>query len=91
MEIRTLKYLATLILATSAPLYTSSAGTFQSITIDGDFSDWAGVPVLNADPADNVGSVDLANIQIANDSANLYIRATYHGALAQSTYIAQAP
>lgn len=64
------------------------AGTFQSITIDGNFSDWAGVPVLDADPADNSGFVDLANIQVANDSVNLYIRATYHTALAQSTYIA---
>lgn len=61
---------------------------FTTITIDGDFSDWASVPVLDSDPADNVGSVDLADIQIANDNVNLYIRATYHGALAQSTFIA---
>lgn len=67
---------------------TAWAGTFTNIAIDGAFADWAGVPVLDSDAADNAGSVDLADIQIANDNDNLYIRATYHGALAQSTFIA---
>jgi len=64
------------------------AGTFANIVIDGAFADWAGVPVLDSDPADNAGSVDIADVQIANDNHNLYIRTTYHGALAQSTFIA---
>ncbi len=72
-----------------AMLSTSAwAGTFSTMTIDGAFADWAGIPVLDSDAADNAGSVDLADIQIANDNSNLYIRATYHGALAQSTFIA---
>ena len=66
----------------------ATAGTFTTITIDGDYSDWAGVPVLDSDPADNPGSVDLADIQIANDNEFLYIRNTYHGALSLGTYIA---
>lgn len=65
----------------------SSAGTFLTATIDGAFPEWASVPILDSDPVDNSGSVDLATIQIANDANNLYIRATYHTALAQSTFI----
>jgi hypothetical protein len=66
----------------------AASATFTTITIDGDFSDWAGVPVAVSDPADNVGEVDLADIQIANDADFLYLRMTYHAALAESTYIA---
>lgn len=80
--------LATLLLTVSISHFVAYGGTFQSITIDGDFSDWAGVPVLDADGADNVGSVDFANIQIANDNNYLYIRATYHSALSLGTFIA---
>jgi hypothetical protein len=29
------------------------AGTFKTVSINGDFSDWAGVPLVDSDPADN--------------------------------------
>lgn len=66
----------------------AGAGMFTTITIDGDFSDWAAVPVLDTDPADNPGSVDIAETQIANDNNYLYIRNTYHGSLSLGTFIA---
>ena len=64
------------------------AGTFKTITIDDDYSDWVGVPVLDSDPADNPGSVDIADTQMANDNDYLYIRNTFHGGLSLPTYIA---
>lgn len=57
------------------------AGTYRTITIDDDHSDWIGVPVVDSDPADNVGFVDIAETQIANDKNYLYIRNTFHGSL----------
>ena len=60
---------------------TALGGHFATITIDDDHSDWAGVPVVDSDPADNVGFVDIADTQIAHDNDFLYIRNTFHGAL----------
>lgn len=57
---------------------TASAGSFANITIDGDFSDWAGIPVLDNDGADNVGNIDISSIQIANDDDFLYLRVSFH-------------
>ena len=59
----------------------ASAGTFATITIDDDHSDWAGIPVVDSDAADNAGFVDIATTQIANDLDYLYIRNTFHGPL----------
>lgn len=59
----------------------AGAGTYKTITIDDDHSDWIGVPVVDSDPADNPGSVDLAGTQISNDANFLYIRNTFHGSL----------
>jgi hypothetical protein len=53
------------------------AGTLANITIDGSFADWAGVPIANSDPTDS-SAIDIADVQIANDAANLYLRITYH-------------
>lgn len=58
---------------------TASASTYKTITIDDDHSDWVGVPVLDSDPVDNAGFVDIAETQIANDDNYLYIRNTFHG------------
>lgn len=81
------KYLtATGVLFAVAPV--ALAGTFKTITIDDDYSDWADVPVLDSDPADNPGGVDIADIQIANDSDYLYIRYTHHTTAALSTFLA---
>jgi hypothetical protein len=63
------------------------AGTYQTIMIDGSFADWNGVPVLFSDGGDSA-TVDIGDVQIANDDEHLYIRATYPNNLAQSTYIA---
>lgn len=57
------------------------AGTFKTITIDDDHSDWVGVPVVDSDAADNAGFVDIAETQIANDNEFLYIRNTFHGSV----------
>ena len=42
------------------------AGTYQTITIDGGFADWNGVPVLDSDGGDSA-TVDIGDVQIAND------------------------
>ena len=58
----------------------SRGGTFLTATIDGNFAEWEAVPVLDADPADNANSVDIADIRIANDSDFLYISYIHHAA-----------
>ncbi|MCC6492272.1 MAG: hypothetical protein IT424_04555 [Pirellulales bacterium] len=47
-----------------------------------EFDDWtaAGVVVVDADPLDNPGSLDIANVQVANDDNFVYIRASLHNA-----------
>jgi len=52
-------------------------GTFRSISIDGDFSDWSGVPVLAIAPFTNA-PVSFASLSAANDSNYLYLRFTLH-------------
>lgn len=54
----------------------SQAGVFKRITIDGTFSDWAGVPVAHEDPADAPEAADYRRIWIANDEDFLYLRFT---------------
>jgi hypothetical protein len=53
------------------------AGTYQSITIDGNFNDWSSVPVLALAPFTNV-AVGFATLAMANDSNYLYLRFTLH-------------
>ncbi|HTH47030.1 MAG TPA: immunoglobulin domain-containing protein [Candidatus Limnocylindria bacterium] len=62
--------------ALSAAVLTAHAGTFKTITIDGSFGDWAGVPVAYEDPADSTDSVDYRRIYLANDDDYLYVRFT---------------
>ncbi len=57
----------------------SGAPTGQAtITIDGAFADWLGVPLAHEDPADvpDSSGADWRRIWIANDAQNLYIRYT---------------
>lgn len=68
----------------SAPLL---AGTFKTITIDDDYSDWAGVPVVDIDGGDNQGGPDIGNTQIANDNNYLYIRNTFPNSLSLGTFV----
>ena len=69
--------LAVLTLAWASPL-ALEAGTFKRITIDGQFTDWAGVPVAFADEADAPDAFDYKDVYIANDDQFLYVRATLH-------------
>jgi PEP-CTERM motif len=55
----------------------ASAGTYANITIDGNFSDWTGVPVLLTDASGDGSPIDIGTIQLANDANNLYIRLTF--------------
>lgn len=70
---------------TIAPL--APASTFKNITIDDDYSDWVGVPVLDSDGGDNQGGPDIGDTQIANDNHYLYIRNTFPNNLTLSTYL----
>ncbi len=62
--------------ALSAAALTAQAGTYKTITIDGSFGDWAGVPLAYEDPADSTDSADYRRIYIANDDNYLYVRFT---------------
>ncbi|HXP59467.1 MAG TPA: hypothetical protein VN829_03195, partial [Dongiaceae bacterium] len=53
---------------------TCVAGTYRRITIDGDFADWAGVPVAYTQPPDTTNSIAYTNVFLANDENYLYIR-----------------
>lgn len=56
------------------------AGTFKHITIDGNFSDWAGVPVAYSDPSEegaNAGT-DFKTVWIAHDSDYVFVRVGFY-------------
>ena len=50
------------------------AGTYKQITVDGNFADWAGVPVAYTQDPDTTLSIAYTNIYLANDENYLYIR-----------------
>jgi hypothetical protein len=75
-------------IAAALSLSQSYAGTYRTIAIDNDYSDWVGVPILNSDGGDNTGGPDIGDTQIANDYDNLYIRNTFPNNDSQQTYIA---
>ena len=66
---------------------TASAGTYLTATIDGNFAEWASVPVTYSDPVDNPGSADFTDIKIANDDDFLYLTVSYPGSLSAPTFI----
>ncbi len=56
-----------------------SAGTYRTITIDGSFYDWTGVPVMaTATNGTSGATLDLASLSIANDASNIYLLITYN-------------
>jgi hypothetical protein len=57
---------------------TALAGFFQTITIDGDTSDWAGITpaYVNENGVNNPLGVDFQSVYLANDGDYLYIRFT---------------
>jgi len=75
-------------IAAAFSLSPAYAGTFRTIAIDNDYSDWVGVPVLDSDGGDNTGGPDIGDTQIANDENNLYIRNTFPNNDSMQTYIA---
>ncbi len=54
----------------------SQAGTLRTISVDGEFEDWAGIAALAADPVGDAssGDVDFGQIWMANDEKALYLR-----------------
>jgi hypothetical protein len=72
---KTIRHLGSLTaIAVSLLTLTCSAGTYKHITIDGNFVDWAGVPVAYTQPADTTLSIAYTNIYVANDENYLYVR-----------------
>jgi hypothetical protein len=84
---RTRLNLAAALLLAALQCQFTSAGVFKTITIDGDYSDWDGVPVVDSDAADNFSGPDIADTQIANDGQYLYIRNTFHNNLSLGTFL----
>lgn len=64
---------------TAPSIYTTSIQV-QGEALGTEFDDWAtsGIPVIDMDPADNFGDIDIANIQVANDNDFIYIYASLH-------------
>ncbi len=52
------------------------AGTLRTISVDGEFEDWAGIAPLATDPTGDAtsGDVDFGQIWMANDDGALYLR-----------------
>jgi hypothetical protein len=72
--------------------------TNGAIQIDGYAEDWAGIPIAVTDPAgDKTGDgalqagTDLANVYLAHDDNNMYIRMTMHdhGPSAETMYVVE--
>lgn len=59
----------------------NAVGSYRDISIDGTFSDWAGVPVLAIAPATNA-AVSFATLSVANNSNYLFLRFTLNSASA---------
>ena len=51
-----------------------AAAALVPIQLDGNFDDWSGVALLGADSPNDGGTVDFANVWVANDQDYLYIR-----------------
>ena len=63
-----------------------TAGTFANISVDDSYADWTGIPVLDSDPLDSPGNVDIKDIQIANDDTYLYLHISYWTPKSFNTY-----
>lgn len=63
-------------------------GHFKTVTIDGNYSDWDDVPVVDDDSGDNSGGPDIGVTKIANDADFLYIYNTFPNGIELSTYTA---
>jgi hypothetical protein len=64
----------------------TAAGTYKHINIDGDFSDWAGVPLATT-KAEVVGDVvSYENMYVANDEDYIYLRISLYSAADPFTF-----
>lgn len=73
------RFVTPLVMASATVAFTgvsAQAGTFATITSDGDFSDWAAVPVAATDAAEG-GTIDFVELKLANDLDNLYVLLTF--------------
>lgn len=59
-----------------------------------EFADWAGIPLVTEDAADNPGEgdggrpfADIAGVAVANNAEFLFVRITYHTSSAIDTYV----
>jgi endonuclease/exonuclease/phosphatase family metal-dependent hydrolase len=68
--------LSIFLLASVVAVTSASASYFQSILVDADSSDWAGISATHVDPPGDNGSstIDLGQIFIANDDEFVYLR-----------------
>ncbi|HSA03702.1 MAG TPA: hypothetical protein P5055_23490, partial [Candidatus Paceibacterota bacterium] len=69
----------------------ASAGTFKHITIDGTFTDWAGVPPAAVDDEGDeipgtLGGFDLREVYVANDDQYVYLRIVIHSSSSNTDY-----
>ena len=72
----------TIVLFVAGLLFASPAmaGTYATITVDGNFADWVDVPLVASDPLDNASGVDFADFKVANDDDKIYVYMTLHAA-----------
>jgi hypothetical protein len=67
--------------AISAALFVSQtrAGTYQTITIDGNTSEWSTVPVALSAAANPAAPIDITQLKMANDANFIYFELTFNG------------
>ena len=70
--------IAILGLAVALTAGSARGGTYASITLDGNFADWADVPTLVSDPEELDAGVDYAEIKVANDEHHIYVYMRLH-------------
>ncbi|MGC9259962.1 MAG: PEP-CTERM sorting domain-containing protein [Phycisphaerae bacterium] len=56
------------------------AGYYKTIPMQGTFQSWSGVPVVATNTVDPNAPVNITQVQMANDSTNLYIKLYFGGA-----------
>ena len=64
--------------ALNASAQVAVPSTFKTITIDGSFNDWTGVPLAYTAVEGATNAIQYENVYVANDTNNLYIRFTLY-------------
>ena len=63
----------------------ASAGFYKTIPMQGTFQSWSGVPVVATNAVDPNAPVNITQVQMANDSTNLYFLLTFSSAITPDT------